>query len=172
MLRDPDVADAVLTSPSEGGVVTPPLRFAALERDIMRRTNALVNGSRVPLPWPRALGTPPWGALAELKRTGAGPGSDYRLLMLRPLSPEGKRAAYDKLLAGVRPSAPSLLYIGSATMPRHVTLVVSDPDDDMLLVYEPSSGRVTPMTPEDLVDTSRLGGWRYAWFAFVPRPAA
>jgi hypothetical protein len=42
-------------------------RFAAYERVVMRRTNRLyAGGGRLNMPWPRALGTPPWRARKEL----------------------------------------------------------------------------------------------------------
>ena len=56
--KDDDVPDAQ----------TVEQRFAAHEQVVARRTNALVGaGGRIQFPWPRALGTPPWGAIGELE---------------------------------------------------------------------------------------------------------
>ena len=53
-------------------------RFAAHEQVVARRTNALVGaGGRIQFPWPRALGTPPWGAIGELEYGAAVPWADY-----------------------------------------------------------------------------------------------
>ena len=47
-------------------------------RSSPRRTNALVGaGGTLQLPWPRALGTPPWGARRELEFGAADPEADY-----------------------------------------------------------------------------------------------
>ena len=65
-----------MTVPDDG---TEAQRFAAYEQVVASRTNALVGaGGRLQLPWPRALGTPPWGALNELEFGAADPGGRLR----------------------------------------------------------------------------------------------
>lgn len=145
-------------------------RFAAYERVVMARTNQLfAGGRRLNLPWPRALGTPPWGARKELEFGAARTGTTYELRMVRQLTPAGLRTAHARLLDVVSEGEPALLYIGSATLPRHVTLVLPGDGDRVLDVYDPATGRVT------LLDESRfagralgLSGWDVPWVAVQP----
>src|SRR5674476_1628914 len=54
-------------------------RFAEHEREVMDRTNGLhAAGGRLNIPWPGAMGTPPWGAEKELDYGAARPGAAYR----------------------------------------------------------------------------------------------
>ena len=78
MLADPAFARWVVAGVArDGGPAdgrTEQARFAEQERAVMGRTNALVGpGSRLQLPWPRALGTPPWGARQRARGLGARP---------------------------------------------------------------------------------------------------
>ena len=67
MLVDPVFATWVLSGEARGHGFLPELtgtdeRVAAAEQLVLRRTNRVVGPGRRPqLPWPRALGTPPWG---------------------------------------------------------------------------------------------------------------
>ena len=77
MLVDPAFAAWILTGdgPRAGlpNAADAGARFAAYERVVMRRTNGLWGaGGRPNVPWPRALGTPPWGAKRELEHGAAG----------------------------------------------------------------------------------------------------
>mgnify|MGYP003617256336 FL=1 len=63
-------------------------RFAAYERVVQRRTNGLFPaGLHLNVPWPRALGTPPWGAKRELERGAARRGTGCTVEVLRPAAP-------------------------------------------------------------------------------------
>src|SRR6476469_8205947 len=74
-------------------------RFAAYERVVMSRTNALRGaGGRLNLPWPHALGTPPWGARAELEFGASRRGTQYRVRPVRGHTSAGLRAAHARLL--------------------------------------------------------------------------
>src|SRR5690348_1017106 len=95
-------------------------RFAAYERVVLSRTNGLVGaGGRPNVPWPHALGTPPWGARKELEFGASRRGTDYELRVLRPLTRRALREAHRRLVDVVADGEPALLYIGSATLPRH-----------------------------------------------------
>ena len=122
MLVDPLFASWVRTGrPNPPG--SPPgdteaERFAAYERVVMRRTNGLLAGpGRVNLPWPRALGTPPWGAKRELEFGAAATGTLYDVVALRPLSGRSLRSAFECLVDVVAEGEPALLYIGNARLP-------------------------------------------------------
>ncbi|MEO7070988.1 MAG: hypothetical protein ABI131_10905, partial [Nostocoides sp.] len=94
-------------------------RFAAYERVVMSRTNAVsLHGRVLNLPWPHALGTPPWGAKHELEYGAARRGTSYAVEVLRVDSQESLTAAYDRLVQVVADGEPGLLYVGDARLPR------------------------------------------------------
>jgi hypothetical protein len=142
-------------------------RFAAYEQVVAGRTNGVVGaGGRLQLPWPRALGTPPWGARRELEHGAAGPGTDYDISWFRVGSPARLKRSYAALRARVSEGRPALLYIGNAWTPRHVVLVMPPTRGQQLDVYEPSIGRVVDLPRESF--TSRrlhLAGWDVPWAA-------
>ncbi len=153
--RDTDVRDGR----------TPIERFAAYEQVVAARTNALVGaGGRWQLPWPRALGTPPWGAINELEYGAADPEADYDLEWIRFARRRSLDRVYAALRTKVRAGRPALLYIGNEWLPRHVVLVLRSPEGQELDVYEPSVGRVVSLSRESLVSRRlRLAGWDVPW---------
>jgi hypothetical protein len=133
----------------------PAARFADEALRTHRRTNRAVDASgSASLPWPRALGTTPWGLAREL------PGDhDVGLVLDRD-------AAWRRL---VRAGAPAALYVGSRWLPRHVVLVLGVAGDDRLTAYEPSAGVDVAVDRTAFVDQRlRLAGWDVAWFTVVP----
>ena len=153
-------------------------RFAAAERWVHRRTNAVVGpGGRLQLPWPRSLGTPPWGARHELESGAVATGVRYRTRWVR-----WSRVALGEAFAALHqvsmPDRPGVLFVGSSWLPRHVVLVigsavevVGDPGAapvTSLTVYEPSSGQVISLTPDDLERHTPIAGWRQCWVALIP----
>jgi len=155
--HDTDVSDAG----------TEAQRFAAYEQVVASRTNALVGaGGRLQLPWPRALGTPPWGARHELEFGAADPEADYDVTWLRHRSTAGLERAYAALRARVRDGRPALLYIGNVRLPRHVVLVMPASGEQELDVYEPSIGRVVDLPKQAFVERRlRMAGWDVPWAA-------
>jgi hypothetical protein len=155
--RDADVPDAGTESQ----------RFAAYEQVVAGRTNALVGaGGILQLPWPRALGTPPWGARHELEFGAADPDADYDVVWLRHRGQGGLEQAYAALQARVRDGRPALLYIGNAWLPRHVVLVMPPSGGQDLAVYEPSIGRVVALRRSAFVEQRlRMAGWDVPWAA-------
>ncbi|KRC85313.1 hypothetical protein ASE25_19970 [Terrabacter sp. Root85] len=160
--RDGDVPD--------GG--TEAQRFAAYEQVVASRTNAVVGaGRRLQLPWPRALGTPPWGALNELEYGAADPEADYDLAWFRQRGRVGLRHTYAALRARVRPGRPALLYVGNAWAPRHVVLVLPPTGEQELDVYEPSVGRVVDLPEHAFVERRlAIAGWDVPWAAVWADP--
>ena len=109
------------------------------------------------VPWPRALGTPPWAVARQLSSNGANgsrPGRyDARLVLDRD-------AAHDRLTLS---QAPAALYVGNRWLPRHVVLVV-EATADRLTCYEPSRGVRVDVERAALVGGRlRLGGWDRPW---------
>jgi hypothetical protein len=145
-------------------------RFAAYERVVMSRTNALRGaGGRLNLPWPHALGTPPWGARAELEFGAARKGTTYELRVVRRLRAAALGAAHRSLVDVVADGEPALLYIGSATLPRHVTLVLPGDGDRSLDVYDPASGQVTTLDEARFAGHELgIAGWDVPWFTVQP----
>lgn len=174
MLVDPVFASWVRTGephpPGSPSGATQAERFAAYERVVMRRTNGLVSGGGRPnLPWPRALGTPPWGAKHELEYGAARLGTEYTVDTLRGDDEERLVAAFDTLLEVVADGEPGLLYIGNALLPRHVVLVLPGDGDRMLDVYDPGTGRVDHLRRDTVVQRRlRLSGWDVPWLAVRP----
>lgn len=155
--RDDDIPDAS----------TQDQRFAAYEQVVAGRTNALVGaGGRLQFPWPRALGTPPWGACNELEFGAADPRADYDVEWFRFARRGRLDEAYTTLQHRVREGRPALLYIGNAWSPRHVVLVMPATRGQELDVYEPSIGRVVDLPRRTFVERRlRMAGWDVAWAA-------
>ncbi len=175
MLVDPIFAQWIRTgdNPSRGLVAGPTVgaRFAAYERVVHRRTNGLfAAGHRLNLPWPRRLGTPPWGAKKELEFGAARRDTTYRVELVRHLRQEGLGEHFDRLLAVVADGEPALLYVGDPRLPRHVLLILPDRGDGNLEVYDPAAGTVTELTRAAFTDRRvALAGWDVPWFSVEPQ---
>ena len=145
-------------------------RFAAYERVVMARTNRLFSGGgRLNVPWPRSLGTPPWGARKELEFGAARRGTDYELRVVRQLTRRALREVHARLVEVVADGEPALLYLGNGVLPRHVTLVLPGDGDRVLDVYDPATGQVT-LLDETRFSRRELGiaGWDVPWVTVQP----
>ena len=162
-IRDGIPKDARAEDPPDAG--TEAQRFAAYEQVVMSRTNALIGaGRRLQLPWPRALGTPPWGARGELELGAADPQAHYEVTWFRHRGRAGLGHTYADLRARVRDGRPALLYVGSAWLPRHVVLVLPATGGQELDVYEPSAGVVLDLPRQAFVERRlAIGGWEVPW---------
>jgi hypothetical protein len=136
----------------------------------MARTNHLVaGGGRINLPWPRALGTPPWGAAKELEFGASRRGTDYETRVLRLHRRSGLRQAHARLVEVVADGEPALLYIGNALLPRHITLVLPGDGDRVLDVYDPATGQVTLLDEGRFAGRDlRIAGWDVPWIVVQP----
>ncbi|MBR7742839.1 hypothetical protein KC207_05975 [Phycicoccus sp. BSK3Z-2] len=174
MLVDPVFASWVRTGrprpPGSPPGETEAERFAAYERVVMRRTNGVRRGGpRVGPPWPRSLGTPPWGARAELERGASTIGTRYRVDVVRGLDEYRLVEAFDALVRVVAHGQPALLYVGNGLLPRHVVLVLPGDGDRMLDVYDPATGRVDHLRRDVVVHHRlRLSGWDVPWMVVRP----
>lgn len=149
----------------------PAQRFAEHERRVLVRTNALrPRGDAWQAPWPTSLGTPPWGALAELEHGASVPGTRYQIGLLRGARGAGLRRSVEHVLGRIAPGAPALLYVGDATLPRHIVLLYSDESHPEATLYDPGDGRadVVPLGPLER-GQARLSGWGTAWFVVYPQ---
>lgn len=111
---------------------------------------------RLQMPWPRALGTPPW-AVADALRTLSG--QHVATVVVRPRPAVG----YDVLREQLR-TRPVAVYLGSRLLPRHVVLAVGESGDGVQ-VFDPARGRMHRVPPENWTG-HRVGvaGWNYFWF--------
>jgi hypothetical protein len=127
----------------------------ALHRQVTRTIDAR---GALQVPWPRAIGTPPWAVAHQLSAIDAERSYSARLVLRRA-------RAFDRL---ANADAPSVLYVGSRLLPRHVVLVVEG-SPASLRIYEPSKGVLVTVTREVFL-AARLGlaGWPKPWFTVTP----
>lgn len=174
MLVDPMFASWIQTGqpvlPTSPAGETPAERFAAYERIVMRRTNGLwILGRSVQPPWPRVLGTPPWGAKRELELGAARFGARYAVDQCRVGDRKGLVADYDRLVDVVADGEPGVLYVGNNYLPRHVVLVLPGHGDRALKVYEPASGTVRVLRRDEFAGHALgLAGWDIPWICVEP----
>lgn len=173
MLRDPALADWVRTGATHGRAfpdgVSAQVRLAAYHALVHARTNALVGpGGRLQVPWPRALGTTPWGVCRELEAGAAAPGTRYRTVTVRWATRDRRAELVEALADHLGPGRPGILFIGSAVLPRHVALLVPGPDG-LVVVHDPATGSVSELDVGALADKRRLvAGWTHPWFLIGP----
>ncbi|MEV7430618.1 hypothetical protein AB0N29_13450 [Nocardioides sp. NPDC092400] len=126
-----------------------PAEVLALHR---RVTGHRSRDGRAQLPWPRALGTPPWAVARELALVT---GVRHRV----------RRARWSTLQEATGRSA---LYVGNRLLPRHVVLVLAV-EADRLRLYDPARGDVVVVRREAFAaGRLRVAGWDRPWFAVVP----
>ena len=143
-----------------------PSSFAAAVLALHRELTAPVAFGRLQVPWPRALGTPPWAAARAMT---VATGLRYRTRVVRLGDRSG---AFTAVLDAVGAGHPCPLYVGSAWLPRHVVLAAASgaPRGDGVEVYDPARGTVTELTRASF-EAGRLtatGRWRRPWFALAP----
>ncbi len=165
-LRQPDprscgAASMVMARLLHDGSTCTPDDFRDEVLGCHRRLTSSHPGHGRQLPWPRAIGTPPWAVRRELE---AITGRDHDLHLAR----WSRASAYDLLAA--RGGA---LYVGSRALPRHVLLVLPPSRvggaQDGLTAYQPSRGTVVTLTRDEFVGGRLVSaGWPYPWFAITP----
>ncbi len=131
-----------------------------------RRLTAASGGNGWQVPWPRALGTPPWAVKRELESVT---GVDHVLHLAR-LGQESRAEAFDRLAV-----AGGALYVGSRALPRHVLLALAAGPEiagsgPALRCYQPSRGTVVTLPREEFVHGNlSQAGWPYPWFTVAPK---
>ena len=164
--------------PQDPGQLDAADRFAAAQRTVKARATRRSLG---PLPWPGALGVPPWTAAREARF----PGVRYRV---RPVDDSAREAG--TILAMVEAAThrghPVPLYVGgdlrgglTRAVPRHAVLAVPPPrgarEPGMLQIYDPATGSVHAVATAQLLGRTdalpALGGWTHVTAALLPVPA-
>jgi hypothetical protein len=175
MLIDADYAADIISGPTSSPIAgrtpgptrsddrTAQNRFSLAALDLHRTTNGLRAADGAPqIPWPKSLGTSPWGAARHLSELT---GVRYRVAVLEPGEPA---RGYDRLAPALDHRQPCALFIGNSLMARHVILVIAAMAG-RLTVYEPSAGEVLEL---DLTrfhaGEVRIAGWNEAWFLVAP----
>ncbi|GAB7006066.1 hypothetical protein JCM18899A_35390 [Nocardioides sp. AN3] len=133
---------------------------ASFSREVLDTHRQLVAASdergHAQVPWPPGLGTPPWAVARAL---GAVEGVRYGTRVAR----WSRSSAFAAAVTAVA-THPVALYIGSTTLPRHVTLAVSAGADG-LSVYDPASGGLVTVSQAAFDGASlHVAGWDVPWF--------
>ena len=141
--------------------VEEPKVFRAEVLAMHRRTTSLADvRGRLQLPWPRAIGTPPWAMATQLEWTAR---SEYDVV---PVRQGGRSHAFDQLLAAEVPAA---IYVGDRWLPRHVVLVIGR-KGEALDLYDPGRGVLASRDRAHFVDGElSLSGWQVPWMVVVPQ---
>ena len=150
-----------LVRPPYAGLVGEQATFAHEVTTLHRRLTSLSDtAGGWQLPWPQALGTPPWAAARELRLLT---GVRYRVHPVRL----GRRVWPH--LEGASAQRPVAVYVGDRWLPRHVVLVTGV-DGDRATTYEPASGIATLRVGRDRWEHGvlRLAGWDLPWLVVSP----
>ena len=120
------------------------------------------------LPWPRALGTPPWALAREMTNEAGQSGTTYRA---RTVVPNRRAQMFRRIaaLAGAGHAVP--LYVGNRWSPRHVVLVLPGVGlpPGHVRIYDPASGRCYPIAAADFAaGRLQVAGWQVPWAVVVP----
>jgi hypothetical protein len=147
-------------------LLDPAYRPASFGADVLalhRQLTATTAFGHVQLPWPRALGTPPWAAARAMSSYA---GVLHRTRVVRFGDRSGDFAA---LLAAVDAGHPAPVYVGSPWLPRHVVLAVA-PRASGLQVYNPAHGTLVDVDRAafEAGGLTTLGSWTVPWFVVVP----
>lgn len=146
-------------------------RFDALQRALKRRST---QRALLGLPWPGALGTPPWAAARTARYADVR--YEHRVVDAGRIS--RLEHAVSLVEEALRAGIPVPLFSGgtlatgvASAVPRHVVLVTAVTASGWL-VYEPSRGEVLELLTADL-GTPRpraaLGGWTVPAWVLLPR---
>ena len=150
-----------LMRPHYAGLVSDQATFAHEAATLHRRLTSLADtAGGWQVPWPRALGTPPWAVARELRLLT---GVAYAARPVRL----GRRVW--PTLEHVTPTRPAAVFVGDRYLPRHVVLV-TDVERDITRTYEPASGLELEVSRERWEsDDVGLAGWDRPWLVVSPR---
>lgn len=168
MLVDPDVAQELTGGSSArpfGGVGDDAqARFTAYVAQVHQRATSVIGPSgALQLPWPRALGTPPWGVCRELESLARPRGTTYRAVPVRWASRGRRVRLLDHLSRHLDQGRPGALYVGSLWLPRHIALILPGPSDP--LIYDPGRGTVSGWDIAAIsAGRADIGGWPEPWW--------
>jgi len=151
------VAARMLLDPAYAATMNP--HAFASEVLTLHRQVTSASGSR--LPWPRALGTPPWAVAGAMTRFAGVPYSST-------LVPFHDRAALFTRLQQTVATRPAPFYVGD-WIPRHVVLAAA-PTHDGVQVYNPARGTIVELLASEFAAgrLTTFGRWVKPWFVVLP----
>lgn len=150
-----------LVRPRYAGLVSDQATFAHEAATLHRRLTSLADtAGGWQVPWPRALGTPPWAVARELRLLT---GVAYAVRPVRL----GRRVW--PALEHVATTRPAAVFVGDRYLPRHVVLVTGV-EDGRAQTYEPASGLVVSVRRArwEAGDLA-LAGWDRPWLVVSAR---
>jgi hypothetical protein len=170
MLLDDSYAEFIASGrhPRSGfalpGSVAARFRYEVL--DMHRRVTGFVDVSgALQVPWPRAIGTPPWAVAHQLSGTGTEerPARHHSTHVVLDRGP-----AYDAVVAATADRRPVPVYVGSRGLPRHVVLAIGEVRGS-LRFYDPASWLLSDVE-RGAFESAELGlsGWDRPWFVVLP----
>lgn len=188
MIADPFVALWVATGQTPADHLAPEVLRSEAERlpahtvserwrSLQRATHLATTRTALgPLPWPRALGTPPW----RVDNVARCAGVRLRGFVIDDSDPGDLAAALAHASAALRDGIPVPVYTGGdastgldTAIPRHVVLLVGQ-DSGELRVYEPGSGAVHAVPILQLNQPhgklKALGNWSRVVWLVLPTP--
>lgn len=129
---------------------------------------ALTRRAIGPIPWPRALGSPPWALAAFLNRFTGLTGGHFGWVPVNGDDPVHLGRCLDAVLRGVSAGLPVPVYVGRH-VDRHVVLAIGS-RADAVVVYDPAAGAVLDVPLADW-EAGRVGiaGWDHLESVVVPR---
>jgi hypothetical protein len=142
-------------------------RPASFSTDVLALHRSLTSPSfagQAQLPWPRALGTPPW-AVARVMQTFSG--VPYHSDIVRFGS---RSSAFSSVVSSVTAGRPCPLYVGDTWLPRHVVLAVG-PGANGVQVYNPRHGTIGELPRSSFLtgELTIFGRWNRPWFVVAPQ---
>jgi hypothetical protein len=148
-------------------VIDPAYRPASFSTEVLTLHRSLTAPSfagQAQLPWPRALGTPPWAVARAMQSFS---GVAYRTEHVRFGS---RSSAFSSIVSAVSAGRPCPLYVGSTWLPRHVVLAVA-PAADGVQVYNPGRGSIDNLSRSSFLagELTIFGSWTHPWFAVLPQ---
>ena len=82
-----------------------------------------------------------------------------------------RKAAYERLLAGLETGRPVPLFVGSGMLPRHVVLALEVKRAGAVAFYNPARGHLATVARDAFVGSDLgLGSWDVPWFTVTPKP--
>lgn len=160
-LRQPDRVSCGAASVVAARVLLSPWRpdddvGAEIRQEHRHLTSTRSPRDRFQLPWPRALGTPPWAVANALR---ALTGEHVATVHVRPRPAIGYEVLRENL--ATRPVA---VYVGNRWLPRHVALAVGVAGD-AIEVFDPAAGAVLTIGSARWAEHRvGIGGWSHFWF--------
>ncbi len=149
-----------LVHPRYAGLVRDQATFGHEASTLHRRVTSLSDtAGGWQLPWPRALGTPPWAVARELRLLTGVPYAVHQVRLPRRVW---------TLLQDAAPARPAAVFVGDRFLPRHVVLVTGV-EGEQARTYEPASGLDLTVGRQRWEQGDLgLAGWGRPWFVVSP----